>query len=247
MICAEVIDRKDETPSVTTLTFEWNEDVRPGQFVMVWIPGVGEIPMSLSVTDGTKAITVKEYGETSRALRNLRAGDKLLFRGPYGNSFTLVDGDILLVGGGTGMASLKPLIRDGAYAIVSARNERELLFAEEFDDNKVFRVTDDGSAGIKGTPVDQLKKMELDRFRMIYVCGPEMMLKSVLDHLVARNVKAEFSLERNMKCGIGICDSCSIDGLQLCKDGPVFDIPALMRMSEFGVTKLTVSGKRVIV
>ena len=201
--------------------------------------------MSVSSTDGTKAITVKEYGPTTHALRQLDAGDKIFFRGPYGNSFSLVDGDILLVGGGSGMASLRPLIRKDAFAVVAARNVKELLFSTEFEESRVFRVTDDGSAGIKGTPVDQLRNMDLERFEMIYVCGSERMLKSVMDHFKGREIRAEFSLERIMKCGIGICDSCSIDGFQLCRDGPVFGLKKLESMREFGVSKLTESGKRV--
>ncbi len=244
----EIVRKEDETPASATLWFNWEVDVKPGQFIMIWVPGVGEIPMSLSVTEGKmKAVTVKEYGSTSTALRHLEMGHHLFFRGPYGNSFTIVDGDILLVGGGTGMASLRPLIRQGAHAVISARNERELLFAGSFRSDRVFRVTDDGSAGIKGTPVDQLLSMDLEKFTMIYVCGPEKMLKAVYDHLSGRKVNAEFSLERNMKCGIGICDSCSIDGLQLCKDGPVFSLEKVSQMAEFGISKLTESGKRVSV
>lgn len=247
MIRREIIKKEDETPSVATLWFNWDRSVLPGQFIMIWVPGVGEIPMSLSVTEGTKAVTVKAYGSTSTALRHLSQGHHMFFRGPYGNSFTNAEGKILLVGGGTGMASLRPLIRKGSYAVVSARNEKELLFAGSFDQDKVFRVTDDGSAGIKGTPVDQLREMDLGQFAMTYVCGPERMLKAVYDYLAEKNIRAEFSLERNMKCGIGICDSCSVDGLQLCRDGPVFGIDKVAGMTEFGNTKLTESGRRVTV
>ncbi|HKJ96785.1 MAG TPA: dihydroorotate dehydrogenase electron transfer subunit, partial [Thermoplasmataceae archaeon] len=108
MICVAVTGKREETPLVSTLYFEWDQIVKPGQFVMVWLPDVGEIPMSLSITEGTKAITVKEYGPTSKALRNLEPGDRLFFRGPYGDSFTPAEGEVLLVGGGTGMASLRP-------------------------------------------------------------------------------------------------------------------------------------------
>lgn len=245
MISSEVIENIEETPTVSTLKFNWDAEVKPGQFIMVWVPGVGEIPMSLSSVSEPMAITVKEYGETSRALRSMKRGDRLFFRGPYGNSFTEEKGEILLVGGGSGMASLINLFRKDAYAIISARTANELLFAEWFKEDHRFLVTDDGSAGLKGLPVDQLKSMDLGKFSMIYVCGPELMMFSVVDHLKEAGVKAQFSLERNMKCGIGICDSCSIDGLQLCKDGPVFSLEEVSLMEEFGTTRLTVSGKRV--
>lgn len=245
MIATEITAVRKETPSISTVEFRWNHMVLPGQFVMVWIPGIGEIPMSLSLTGETKAITVKAYGPTSTALKDMNEGDTLYFRGPYGNSFTITGGDILLVGGGSGMASLRPLVREDAHGVVSARTAEELLFVESFRTDRVHTVTDDGTSGIRGMPVDQLKQMDLDAFNMIYVCGPELMLKSVMDHLQERNVRAEFSLERIMKCGIGICDSCSIDGYQLCRDGPVFSLDKLASMNEFGNTKLTESGRRV--
>lgn len=245
MMNSTISEVRIETPTVSTISFQWDQDVKVGQFIMIWVPGVGEVPMSISSTGKIKSVTVKEYGQTTQALRKLQAGERIYFRGPYGNSFTRKDGDILLVGGGSGMASLKPLIRKGAHAVVSARNERELLFADEFDENRVFKVTDDGSAGISGTPVDQLKTMDLENFAMIYVCGPELMLKAVMEHFRGRNLNAEFSLERIMKCGIGICDSCSIDGLQLCRDGPVFSQRSLEDMEEFGLSKLTESGTRI--
>ncbi len=239
--------KESETPSVSTLWFDWKYDVKPGQFIMLWEPGVGEVPMSLSVTGDPKAVTIKEYGPTSSSLKHQREGEFLFFRGAYGNTFSIRNGKILLVGGGTGMASLRPLIREGAYGIVSARNERELLFANRFEHDHVFLVTDDGSAGLQGNPVDQLAGMDLSPFEMIYVCGPEKMLRVVADHLATRNVNAEFSLERIMKCGIGICDSCSIDGLQLCRDGPVFNLTDVLNMTEFGRTKLNESGRRISV
>lgn len=247
MTFTTITEKIDNTPTVSTLKFRWDKQVEPGQFVMIWIPGVGEIPMSLSSTGEEKAVTVKEYGETSRALRTLGKGDRLFLRGPYGNTFTETTGRILLVGGGSGMASLRPLISEKADGVVSARSADELLFPGEFRGGRVFRVTDDGSAGIKGTPVDQLEGMDLSPYSRIYVCGPEKMLKAVMDHLLKRQVSAEFSLERIMKCGIGVCDSCSIDGYQLCRDGPVFSMEQLSGMREFGREKLTVSGKRVTV
>lgn len=244
MMNSRITEVKVETPTVSTISFEWACDVKPGQFLMIWVPGVGEVPMSVSATGNMKSVTVKQYGETTKGLRLLKPGDRIFFRGPYGNSFSQVEGDILLVGGGSGMASLRPLIRENAHAVISARNENELLFTQEFDDDRVYKVTDDGSAGIMGTPVDQLKLMDLKKFSMIYVCGPEKMLKVVMDHFRRRNIRAEFSLERIMKCGIGICDSCSIDGFQICRDGPVFPIEELETMEEFGVSKLTESGTR---
>lgn len=245
MIHSEIIDKKIETPTVTTISFKWNEKVEPGQFVMVWVPKVSEIPMSLSKIDGIKSITVKKYGTASSLVAGMNIGDRLYLRGPYGRPFTKYDGKTLLIGGGSGMASLRPLIKSTSFGVVSARTSNELLFADHFEKDKLLKVTDDGSEGIKGVAVDALGELDLESFDMIYVCGPERMLKSIFDFLKGKRVHAQFSLERMMKCGIGVCDSCSIDGYQLCKDGPAFDMEVVSEMNEFGKTKLTESGVRV--
>lgn len=245
MINSRIIGNKRETPTVSTITFDWEKDVLPGQFLMVWLPGIGEIPMSLSQTGNPKAITVKAYGTSSSAMTSLSVGSRIFFRGPYGKPFSKTAGKTLLIGGGSGMASLRPLINDSAYGIVSARTADELLFANEFSEGNLKTVTDDGSSGIKGTPLDALKSMDVESFDMIYVCGPEKMLKVVFDYLKTKEAKAEFTLERMMKCGIGICDSCSVDGFQVCKDGPVFSITQLSKMEEFGESRLDESGIRL--
>lgn len=241
-----IIERVDrETPTTVTILFPWGQEVQPGQFIMVWVPGVGEIPISLSYTGKTKGITVKKFGPTSTAITNLKAGDKLFFRGPYGNTFRKTDGKTLIVGGGSGMAGLLSLIATESHGLVSARTKEELLFADRFSQGNITTVTDDGSSGIKGFAVEGLKNLDLDNFSMMYVCGPELMLKSVLDYIADKQIDADFSLERHMKCGIGVCDSCSIDGLQLCTQGPVFPKSTLLKSNEFGKERLSVSGTRV--
>ena len=80
---------------------------------------------------------------------------------------------------------------------------------------------------------------------MIYICGPERMLYAVFKMLHGKTENVEFSLERSMKCGIGLCDSCSVDGFQICKEGPTFSISEVEKMEEFGKTRLDRSGKRV--
>ena len=240
-----IIERVDrETPTTVSLLFPWDRDVLPGQFIMVWIPGFGEIPISLSYTGKIKGITVKRFGPTSTALTELKAGEKIFFRGPYGNTFRKTGGETLIVGGGSGMAGLLPLITSGSHGVVSARTRTELLFADRFSPEMLTAVTDDGSEGIKGFAVEGLKHLDLDEFSMMYVCGPELMLKSVLDHISDKKIDADFSLERQMKCGIGVCDSCSMDGLQLCTQGPVFPKARLLNSREFGREKLSLSGKR---
>lgn len=245
MINSIVEDVQRVTPSTVTIRFRWKANVNPGQFIMVWMPGLGEIPISLSHTGDMKGITVKRFGPTSTALTELVKGDRIYFRGPYGNTFRKSDGKHLIIGGGSGMAGLLPLVDSGSFGLVSARSSDELLFADKFSKGNVYLATDDGSAGVKGYAVDALKEIDLSSFSHLYVCGPEMMLKTILDYIDGKGIKADFSLERNMKCGIGVCDSCSMGGLQLCKDGPVFTLSQLKELPEFGSSRLTESGKRI--
>lgn len=241
-----IIERVDrETPTTVTVMFPWDHEVLPGQFIMVWVPGVGEIPISLSYIGKTKGITVKKFGPTSTAITELKAGERLFFRGPYGNTFRRPSGRTLIVGGGSGMAGLLPLVTPESHGLVSARTKSELLFADRFTPDMLTTVTDDGSLGIKGFAVEGLKKLNLKEFSMMYVCGPELMLRSILDYISDKDIDADFSLERNMKCGIGVCDSCSIDGLQLCTEGPVIKKPVLLESVEFGKERLSESGMRI--
>ncbi len=240
----EVLWSRNESPTVKTLAFKWDQEVLPGQFVMVWTPGIGEIPMSLSSLGEIKTITVKDFGPPSAAIISTNPGNKLYIRGPYGNHFTRTDGKKLVIGAGSGMASLAPLVDKNTYGIISAREKSEIILTGNFDQGKVMVTTDDGSMGFKGNTIEALKVFDA-KVDMIYVCGPEKMLFAVYNYLKDRGIRAEFSLERSMKCGIGICDSCSIDGFQLCRDGPVFSIDQLGSMKEFGVSRLTYSGKRI--
>lgn len=244
MNISEIIEIKKETPTVSTIYFTWEGNVNPGQFIMVWVPGIGEIPMSLSLTGDPKAITVKNYGVVSDAVLKLKVGDRLFFRGPYGNGFTKPGKRNLIIGGGSGMASLRPLIDASCFGLVSARSRDELLFTDHFAKDSVIEITDDGSSGNSGYPVDYIRKIDLDSYDRIYVCGPEIMLKTIHDYLYSIRKDAELSMERTMKCGIGVCDSCSIDGVQLCISGPVFTVGSIDPNGEFGHERLSYSGKR---
>jgi dihydroorotate dehydrogenase electron transfer subunit len=106
--------------------------------------------------------------------------------------------------------------------------------------------TDDGSFGYHGFASDLAKKiLEKERFDQIITCGPEKMMKKILELGLEYKIPVQASLERHMKCGIGICDSCAIDGWHVCKDGPVFDNKKLGKMKDFGRFKRDASGRRV--
>ncbi len=241
---AYIIDNVQESENVNTIAFSSDDDIKPGQFIMAWVPGINEIPLSFSSINKIKKITVKIYGEASEHVAHLKRGDYLYYSGPYGKPFTIVPGKKLLIGAGTGIAPLIPIIDGNTYGIISGKSKKDIIFENHFKD-RLKIVTDDGSCGMKGYVTTALKTVDLDKFDMLYVCGPEIMLKSVFDYIKNINVNAQFSLERSMKCGIGLCDSCSINGYQVCTDGPVFSVDQLKNMDEFGRTKLQYSGKRV--
>lgn len=234
-----------ESNNVSSIYFKWDQEIKPGQFTMVWVPGVGEIPLSLSKLGNEKCITIKEFGPTSGALFRMKPGDAFRIRGPYGRPFKVVNGKKLVIGGGSGMASLRTLIDENTYGIIAGKTASDLLFLNEFRDGNVIGVTEDGSTEVKGFAYEGLSKVNLSDFDMIYVCGPELMMKSIYDRLLGKYENVQFSLERHMKCGIGICDSCSVNGFQVCRDGPTFFINELREMSEFGRTRLLVSGRRI--
>ncbi|MEA2053693.1 MAG: dihydroorotate dehydrogenase electron transfer subunit [Candidatus Thermoplasmatota archaeon] len=241
----------ENTPIHKTFYFEDEEcrKAKPGQFVMVWIPGVDEMPVSLSFIQEKQAVTVEVKGEGTKKMHETKVGDKIGIRGPYGNGFSTHGNKLLFVAGGTGIAPLLPLIKmvEGEKTVIlGARTSSLLLFEKELKDMgvKLYISTDDGSKGHQGFATDIFENLIEEDFDTVYTCGPETMMKKVLGLCLKKNVPMQASLERYMKCGIGICDSCSIDGYHVCKDGPVFSGDILKKMGEFGKWKRKPSGRK---
>lgn len=248
----------DETPTVKTFVFSDDilSNVLPGQFAMVWIPGVNELPMSVMVTEekGKAAFTVRKRGISSTAMYDLQVGSQIGVRGPYGNSFTIKDGKILLVGGGTGLV---PLLRLAKFAkptneviVLMGSKTKEEMFFEDManrilakNKHQIIACTEDGSYGQKGFVTDIMDELiKKTKFDGIYTCGPELMMYKVVQMANSKNVFVEASLERMMKCGIGICGSCCMGESLVCHDGTVFDGKFLAKNSEFGHTHRSKSG-----
>jgi dihydroorotate dehydrogenase electron transfer subunit len=234
----------EETPTIRTFFFDTSFELIPGQFVMVWIRGVDEIPMALSYEN---AITVQKVGHATSALFELGECDSVGIRGPFGKGFDVRKGRILLISGGVGAAPLAPLAEKAGAAgakittLLGAKTKEELLFMKRFEAVGEVRVaTDDGSEGKHGY-VTQLLDHE-KKYDQIYCCGPEIMMKKVLDKVTPS--KAQFSLHRYIKCGLGICGACCVDGLRVCKDGPVFS-GDIINKTEFGVYRRNECGERV--
>jgi len=249
----KIKEHRDETPSIKTIRFFEKLDADPGQFAMVWVPGVDEFPMSISYAGKHFGITYQVVGDGTKALAKMRVGEKIGIRGPYGRGFEIKGKRLLVVAGGTGMAALGLLVeaakarRSAVDLVLGARTSKELLFEARAKraGARVHVSTDDGSKGFKGLATE-LAKSALDdgEYDLICACGPERMIVGLLRIAKGRHMKMQASLERMMKCGIGICDSCALDGKHVCKDGPVFDSDELEAFEELGKTKLDLSGRK---
>jgi len=242
---------------------------KPGQFVMIWVPGVDEIPMSISACDetGNLSITVKNVGECTRALHELTINEYIGVRGPLGNYFKTPSNEvkhIFLVGGGIGMAPLRFL----AYHLSSsginfkivqgAKVESDLLYINEFynytQENSEFHFcTDDGSYGEEGLATDLFEKIiknyttEDFKKTIVYSCGPEIMMLKLFQLCQKYNIEFYASLERIMRCGSGLCGLCALDplGLLVCKDGPIFNSRELKEIEDFGKFTRDFTGKKI--
>ncbi len=241
-----------ETNTARTILFKvHNPDfkVAPGQFLMVWVPGVDEIPMSISLWNPPNVgITVLPIGEATTSLTSLQPNDWIGIRGPFGSAFALESERSLVVGGGIGMAPLRPLVYKlrergvDVTLLIAAKSKQELVFVEEFSNfsDKRFTLktsTDDGSSGFKGFATDAVNEdLNVRDYDTVYTCGPELMMSGLYDLVRGLDVRFQASLERFMKCGSGICGTCAMDptGTLVCVDGPVYMENQLSDITEFG-------------
>ncbi|MCK4434970.1 dihydroorotate dehydrogenase electron transfer subunit, partial [Candidatus Bathyarchaeota archaeon] len=195
------------------------------------------------------------------ALQNKNIGEVIGIRGPFGNSFTEKEGSILMVSGGTGTAPILFLARKIASRatklvfVIGAKTRDELLFIEELrkilvkERDRVIETTEDGSCGVKGLVTTPLKRLlAKERFDMLYTCGPEQMVRKVFGLAEKYEVALEASLERLMRCSIGLCGSCVIGKYRVCRDGAVFTREQLREVkNEFGISKRGFDGRKVSV
>jgi len=247
---AEVID---ETPTIKTLVVEPKEpmEFRAGQFVQLTLPGVGEAPFTPSSSPretGRLAITILNTGTVTERFHQCKAGQMLGLRGPFGKGYPvekLSGKDVLVVGGGVGLAPLRALILtllapEGPGTDMrrmsikyGARCMEELLYRNQFDDwarkSKVdFTCTIDqpqtGWDGHVGVVTTLLKNLDIDKPNCVcFVCGPSIMLKFATFTLMEEGLTPEqvyLSMNRRMSCGMGLCGRCNIGPHYLCKDGP---------------------------
>lgn len=223
---------------------------RPGQFNMLYAFGIGEVPISISGDPAETARivhTVRAVGPVSRALAALKPGDSVGLRGPFGGSWPVeaaAGRDVLLIAGGIGLAPLRPalyhLLRNRSHygrvaLIYGARGPDDLLFRHELDQwrrlpDLQVRVTVDragadwtGDVGLVTALLPKVRFTPEDTLAMI--CGPEVMIRfaaRALEDLGVPGARIFASLERNMKCAIGLCGHCQFGPEFICRDGPVF-------------------------
>ena len=224
----------------------------PGQFTMLQVFGVGEVPISVSgdPARGCRLThTVRDVGGATRALCAVTPGDVVGVRGAFGRGWQVDDGaggDVLVIAGGIGLAPLRPavlaVLRDRlAYRRVSvlygARSPAELLFPDELekwaaDGDLDVDVTLDHATpewvGRVGVVTDLVPRARFDPAQTLaLVCGPEVMMRYVAAALTASGVPAHrirLSMERNMRCGVGLCGHCQLREHLVCVDGPVFGL-----------------------
>lgn len=226
-----IVSIVDETPKVRTLTLDAALSAHPGQFVMVWLPRVDEKPFSL-VDDHPVTLTVARVGPFSSQLHELRVGDRLWIRGPFGRGFDIVGDRMLLVGGGYGLAPLALLAKRAAevshkVVVVGGATKDDLFFQDRFAERgcKVMVSTEDCSAGEGGLCTDVVAALlSKAKFDMVYGCGPEGMLDKLREICRQKGIPGQVSREAYMRCGMGVCGSCQRDGLLVCRDGPVFHV-----------------------
>lgn len=242
-----------DTAQDATLEFRDGAPMAPGQFFMIWVFGAEEVPMSASLIgkDGRRAVTARNFGATTARMRELKAGDRIGLRGPFGKGFSLAWKKPLFVGGGVGMSSIITAI--DAYAakgrkptvIIGGRAAGDLLYEKRLKrmGAEVHLTTDDGSRGYKGTAVARAAElMDERKFSHVVTCGPERMLVALLEAASRRKVEVEAAVERYMKCAMGVCDICAIDGVRVCREGPIFGSAFLRGSKQFGKFELNTSG-----
>ena len=249
-VAARLMEVITETPTIKTFLLEPPEPMpfRAGQFVQLTLPGVGEAPFTPSSSPYRPErieTTVLRTGTVTDRLHEVPVGTTLGLRGPFGKGYPiekLAGKEVLIVGGGVGLAPLRALIlalleRDCGTRRVSikygARAPEELLFRRSFDDWRRHPKVDvtetvdreaSGWAGRVGLVTTLLENLDLDITNCYaFSCGPEIMLRFVTLKLLEKGFAPEqiyLSMNRKMSCGIGKCGRCNIGPIYLCKDGP---------------------------
>lgn len=254
-VAARVSKIDKETHDTFTLSLEPADGsdlapFAPGQYSMLYVFGVGELPISISgdpEEPGRLLYTVRSVGKATHALVTLEAGESIGVRGPFGTGWPLTEArgkDVLVVAGGIGLAPLRPAIyhilrHRGDYrrlvVLYGARSPRDLLYKKQLTawgyvpDTQMLTTVDYGGLSWRGyvgvvTTLFRYVRLQPER-TVALVCGPEIMMRYVVRELETRGFAPNdihLSMERNMKCAAGFCGHCQFGPHFICKDGPIF-------------------------
>lgn len=256
-LAAEVVERIQESPTIFTLRLRFSDPAEhaayrfaPGQFNMLYLHGVGEVPISI-VSDPEDVHlfdhTIRAVGRVTQGLSQLEAGDRLGIRGPYGQGWPLdlaEDRDVMIVTGGLGCAPVVSVInyvmrrRDRFRRLVimqGVKHSDDLIWRNQYAhwsqqaETQVLVAADQGAAlwpWHVGHVTDLFDQVKMDfASAVVMMCGPEGMMRVAVEQLLARGMAEDhlfLSMERSMKCAMGLCGHCQYGGRFVCKDGPVF-------------------------
>ena len=237
-----------ETEQVKTFVLDCSVNAKPGQFVNLWIPGVDEKPFSVAMDTGTELhLAIAAVGPFSKKMHELKVGDLVGVRGPFGTRFTCKKGEHLaFLAGGYGAAPLHFFAHEALAKgckvefILGARRKNLLIYTDRISKLKNVRfhlATDDGSTGYKGFNTELLKKIvQEEKIDRIYTVGPELMMAKGAQIAQENKIDAQISIERYMKCGFGICGNCCADGLGVptCLEGTVMPLKKILKLRDFG-------------
>lgn len=254
---ARIVDRIQESDSIFTLRLRFADPAQqtdyrfqPGQFNMVYLPGVGEVPISLSSDPEERegfAHTIRVAGRVTQGLAKLKAGDEVGLRGPYGRGWPLDSSegkDVVIVTGGLGCAPVVAVIhyvlkrRERFRRLIilqGVKHSHDLIWRASYErwsqaPNTQVLIAANATEALwpwhVGSPVDLVSQADFDPAQAVaMICGPEGMMVAAARALATRGLPESdihVSLERNMQCALGLCGHCQMGGYFLCKDGPVF-------------------------
>ena len=236
LINAEIVNNTCVADDIYRLTVKADMSGKPGQFIQVRLPSnefTLRRPFGIAaIKEGQVTMFYRVVGRGTKYLSSLQSGEINLL-GALGNGFSLLEGRVLLVGGGLGLAPLIFAASEikSADVLIGGKNKAEAdLWQGEFEPltDELLIATDDGSAGLHGFVTELLPKvLSKNKYTAILTCGPEIMMRRVAALARESNIPCQVSLEKRMGCGLGACLSCSIDTIngrrKICKDGPIFN------------------------
>lgn len=252
---AKIVDIINETPDTKTFKLKIELPFKPGQFVELSIFGYGEAPISISGGDNESIdLSIRAVGNVTRRMHRMNVGEYVGIRGPFGNGWPIEKAkgkNLLIIAGGIGLAPLKPVVD---YAcnnreefkevtlLYGARKPSLMLFKYKFDEWRryidVLLTVDepeegwDEHIGVVTMLCDKIKHIS---DTITFICGPPVMMKFTSMRLIELGFPPSeiyLSLERNMKCGIGICGHCAVGGMYVCRDGPIFSLTKALKFIE---------------